>query len=57
MLSDLSENMLYSDIDFEEFKETVNEKQNNEDLEKEDFSDEKEVIVEKDDFLNLVFLK
>lgn len=26
MLSDLSENMLYSDIDFEEFKETVNEK-------------------------------
>lgn len=57
MLSDLLENMLYSDIDFEEFKEMVNEKQNNEDLEKEDFSDEKEVIVEKDDFLNLVFLK
>eukprot|EP00105_Crassostrea_gigas_P020617 XP_011439447.1 PREDICTED: tyrosine-protein phosphatase non-receptor type 9 isoform X1 [Crassostrea gigas] len=54
MSSDLSENMLHSDIDSEESKETVNEKQNNEDLEKEDSSDEKEVIVEKDDSLNLV---
>lgn len=57
MSSDLSENMLHSDIDSEESKETVNEKQNNEDLEKEDSSDEKEVIVEKDDSLNLVPLK
>lgn len=54
MSSDLSENMQHSDIDSEESKETVNEKQNNEDLEKEDSSDEKEVTVEKEDSLNLV---
>lgn len=54
MSSDLSDNMLHSDIDSEESKETVNEKQNNEDLEKEDSSDEKEVAVEKEDSLNLV---
>lgn len=54
MSSDTSDNLLHSDIDSEESKETVNEKQNNEDLEKEDSSDEKEVIVEKEDSSNLV---
>ncbi|XP_061172209.1 tyrosine-protein phosphatase non-receptor type 9-like isoform X2 [Saccostrea echinata] len=51
--SDMSDhNILHSDIDSEESKETVNEKQNNEDLEKEDSSDEKEVNEEKDDWSN-----
>ncbi|XP_062591032.1 tyrosine-protein phosphatase non-receptor type 9-like isoform X2 [Saccostrea cucullata] len=51
--SDMSDhNLHHSDIDSEESKETVNEKQNNEDLEKEDSSDEKEVNEEKDDWLN-----
>ncbi|XP_048733310.1 tyrosine-protein phosphatase non-receptor type 9-like isoform X2 [Ostrea edulis] len=50
--TDMSDNLLNSDIDSEESKETVNEKQNNEDLEKEDSSDEKEVTEEKDDLSN-----
>ena len=47
--SDISDNLLISDIESEDSKETVNEKYSCEDLEKEEeMSIEKEVIVEKD---------